>query len=123
MRDPYAVLGVNPGASADEIKKAYRKLSRMYHPDANINNPNKDRAEEKFREVQEAYETIMDERENGPTFNMEEIPMEALMVQEQVQAAQEVIHIKTQEAIMVVLTTELICGLLIRMRLKPQLLL
>lgn len=69
MRDPYAVLGVNPGASADEIKKAYRKLSRMYHPDANINNPNKERAEEKFREVQEAYETIMDERENGPTFN------------------------------------------------------
>lgn len=66
MRDPYSVLGVSPGASADEIKKAYRKLSRMYHPDANINNPNKERAEEKFKEVQEAYEQIMDERENGP---------------------------------------------------------
>lgn len=66
MRDPYSVLGVSPSASADEIKKTYRKLSRMYHPDANINNPNKERAEEKFKEVQEAYEQIMDERENGP---------------------------------------------------------
>ncbi len=66
MRDPYSVLGVSPSASADEIKKSYRKLSRMYHPDANINNPNKAMAEEKFKEVQEAYEQIMDERENGP---------------------------------------------------------
>ena len=66
MRDPYSVLGVNPGASEDEIKKAYRKLSRMYHPDANINNPNKEQAEEKFKEVQVAYETIIEERANGP---------------------------------------------------------
>ncbi|MBD9156254.1 MAG: J domain-containing protein, partial [Lachnospiraceae bacterium] len=41
MRDPYQVLGVSQDASEEEIKKAYRKLSRMYHPDANINNPNK----------------------------------------------------------------------------------
>ena len=66
MRDPYSVLGVNPGASEDEIKKAYRKLSRMYHPDTNINNPNKEQAEEKFKEVQIAYETIIEERANGP---------------------------------------------------------
>ena len=37
MRDPYQVLGVSQDASEEEIKKAYRKLSRMYHPDANIN--------------------------------------------------------------------------------------
>ena len=49
----------------EEIKKAYRKLSRKYHPDANINNPNKDQAEEKFKEVQEAYDIIMRERANG----------------------------------------------------------
>lgn len=65
MRDPYSVLGVSRSATEDEIKKAYRKLSRMYHPDANINNPNKKMAEEKFKEVQEAYDRIMDERENG----------------------------------------------------------
>lgn len=63
--DPYAVLGVPKNASADEIKKAYRKLSRIYHPDANVNNPNKAQAEEKFKEVQEAYDQIMYEREHG----------------------------------------------------------
>ena len=40
MMNPYQVLGISPGASDDEIKKAYRALSRKYHPDANINNPN-----------------------------------------------------------------------------------
>lgn len=60
MRDPYEVLGVPRGASDEEVKKAYRKLSRKYHPDANINNPNKDAAEEKFKEVQQAYKSIMD---------------------------------------------------------------
>ena len=57
MRDPYDVLGVPRGASDDDIKKAYRKLSRLYHPDANVNNPNKAQAEEKFKEVQQAYHT------------------------------------------------------------------
>ena len=52
-------------ATEEEIKKAYRSLSRRYHPDANINNPNKDQAEEKFKEVQQAYEQIMKEREYG----------------------------------------------------------
>ena len=65
MRDPYSVLGVSPGASEDEIKKAYRKLSRMYHPDTNINNPNREQAEEKFKEVQVAYETIIEGKANG----------------------------------------------------------
>lgn len=65
MTDPYSVLGVAKGASDDEIKKAYRNLSRRYHPDANINNPNKDLAEAKFKEVQQAYNQIMQEREYG----------------------------------------------------------
>lgn len=65
MIDPYSVLGVSRNASDDEIKKAYRNLSRKYHPDANINNPNKAQAEERFKEVQAAYNQIMDERQNG----------------------------------------------------------
>lgn len=63
MTDPYRVLGITRDASTDEIKKAYRTLSRKYHPDANINNPNKDQAEEMFKQVQQAYKQIMDERE------------------------------------------------------------
>lgn len=65
MRDPYQVLGVSRDASDEEIKKAYKKLSRKYHPDANINNPNKDQAEEKFKEIQQAYQQIMKERTEG----------------------------------------------------------
>lgn len=60
MKDPYEVLGLKRGASEDEVKKAYRKLSRKYHPDANINNPHADQAEEKFKEVQAAYRSIME---------------------------------------------------------------
>jgi len=59
MRDPYEVLGVPKDASEEEIKKAYRTLSRRYHPDANVNNPNKEQAEEKFKEVQQAYDQIV----------------------------------------------------------------
>lgn len=65
MYDPYQVLGVSRNASEEEIKKAYKALSRKYHPDANINNPNKDAAEEKFKEIQAAYQQIMKERTEG----------------------------------------------------------
>lgn len=65
MTDPYRVLGIARNASDEEIKKAYRSLSRKYHPDANINNPNKDQAEARFKEVQQAYQQIMREKEYG----------------------------------------------------------
>lgn len=64
MSDPYKVLGVERDATDDEIKKAYRTLSKKYHPDANINNPNKDKAEEMFKLVQEAYQQIIYERQH-----------------------------------------------------------
>lgn len=65
MYDPYSVLGVSRNASEEEIKKAYKTLSRRYHPDANINNPNKAQLEEKFKEIQAAYQQIMKERTSG----------------------------------------------------------
>ena len=65
MSDPYQVLGVSRGATEEEKKKAYRALSRKYHPDANINNPNKAQAEEKFKEIQAAYQQVMKEKTGG----------------------------------------------------------
>ena len=55
MRDPYEVLGVQRGASDDEIKKAYRAKCKRWHPDLNPNDPT---AEEHFKEVQAAYDAI-----------------------------------------------------------------
>jgi len=56
--NPYEVLGVKPGASQDEIKSAYRKLIKQYHPDKFIDNPLKNLAEEKMIEINEAYESL-----------------------------------------------------------------
>ena len=57
-RDYYEVLEVSKGASEEDIKKAYRKLAKKYHPDLN---PNDKTAEAKFKEVNEAYEVLSDQ--------------------------------------------------------------
>ena len=54
IANPYEVLGVSPNASNDEVKRAYREMSRKYHPDSYVDNPLSGLAEEKFKEIQEA---------------------------------------------------------------------
>lgn len=59
MRNPYEVLGIKENASKDEIRSAYRELAKKYHPDQYGNNPLKDLAEERMREINEAYDMLM----------------------------------------------------------------
>ncbi len=65
MKDPYAVLGVSSSASTEEVKRAYRELAKKYHPDNYINNPLADLAEEKMKEINEAYDSIINSRASG----------------------------------------------------------
>ena len=65
--NPYEVLGVKPGASQDEIKRAYRKLIKKYHPDQYGDNPLKDLAQEKMIEINEAYDALT--KNGGSSYN------------------------------------------------------
>ena len=68
MSDPYAILGVSPNASDEEIKKAYRALAKKYHPDNYQNSPLADLASEKMKEINAAYDEIQSRRQgNGST--------------------------------------------------------
>ena len=62
MRDPYQVLGVPSTATDDEVKKAYRDLARKYHPDNYHDNPLADLAQERMKEINEAYEAVQSQR-------------------------------------------------------------
>lgn len=65
MKDPYSVLGVPRTATDDELKKAYRDLARKYHPDNYANTNLAEVAEEKMKEINEAYEAVQQERKGG----------------------------------------------------------
>ncbi|MDE3038460.1 MAG: DnaJ domain-containing protein, partial [Pseudomonadota bacterium] len=61
-RDLYEILGVQKSASADDLKKAYRKLAMQHHPDRN---PGDKKAEEKFKELSHAYDILSDEQKRA----------------------------------------------------------
>lgn len=65
MTNPYTVLGVDRTATDDEIKKAYRELAKKYHPDNYADSPLADLAEEKMKEINEAYDAIQRDRAEG----------------------------------------------------------
>ncbi len=65
MKNPYEVLGVSKNATEEEIKNAYRELARKYHPDNYSDNPLSDLAGEKMKEINEAYDAIMNSRRSG----------------------------------------------------------
>ena len=68
MNDPYSVLGISSSASDDDVKKAYRELARKYHPDNYHDNPLSDLAQEKMKQINEAYNTITRMRGEGDAF-------------------------------------------------------
>ncbi len=65
MKDPYDILGVPRTADDEQIKNAYRELARKYHPDNYTDNPLSDLASEKMKEINDAYDAIMNERRSG----------------------------------------------------------
>ncbi len=65
MTNPYTVLGIDPNATDEEVKKAYRELAKKYHPDNYADSPLADLAQEKMKEINEAYDTIQRSRADG----------------------------------------------------------
>ncbi len=72
MSDPYKVLNVAPTATDDEVKHAYRELARKYHPDNYHDNPLADLAQEKMKEINEAYEQIQKQRKAGSSYTAQQ---------------------------------------------------
>lgn len=64
-KDYYSILGVSKDATADDLKRAYRKLAKQYHPDAQHTEEDKKNAEAKFKEINEAYSVLSDENKRA----------------------------------------------------------
>lgn len=67
MKNPYDVLGISKDATNEEVKNAYRVLARKYHPDNYIDSPLAEMAQERMKEINEAYDEILRERTSGKT--------------------------------------------------------
>lgn len=72
MSDPYKVLNISPNASDDEVKHAYRELARKYHPDNYHDNPLADLAQEKMKEINEAYEQVQRARKARASYSQQQ---------------------------------------------------
>ena len=64
MNDPYSVLGISSSSSDEEVKQAYRRLAKKYHPDNYMNSPLANTASEKMKEINDAYDRILNERKH-----------------------------------------------------------
>ncbi len=99
MKDPYSVLGVSKNATDEQIKDAYRELARKYHPDNYADNPLSDLAGEKMKEINEAYDAIMNSRRapkgnsgyTGGNANSSFPEVRSLINQNRLEQAQEVL--------------------------------
>ncbi len=69
MNDPYEILGVSPNASEEEIKRAYRELVRKYHPDNYQDNPLADLAQEKMKQINEAYDLLTKNKTGNDSYS------------------------------------------------------
>ena len=69
VTNPYKILDIPETATDEEVKSAYRKLAKKYHPDKYVDSPLKDVADEKMKEINEAYDMIMDMRKNKNSQN------------------------------------------------------
>jgi len=97
MRDPYEVLGVRKGATKEEIKKAYLELVKKYHPDKFKDNPLRELAEEKLKEINEAYNILMNDQYSSyeySTYDQNSIYQQArdLIVQGNLGAAESLLN-------------------------------
>ena len=71
MKDPYEILGVSRTSSDEDIKQAYRELAKKYHPDKYANSPLADTASEKMKEINNAYDRILNDRKQAKAFYAE----------------------------------------------------
>ena len=60
MKNPYEVLGISPSATNEEVRSAYRELAKKYHPDNYVDSPLADMAEERMKEINEAYDRFLE---------------------------------------------------------------